>query len=67
MEAINFTMEIDIDEVKKLVYSDEFSEFLFSHSTNFSTAAYIMQLCFDGVDHLEEIHSELAASLDNAE
>ena len=40
---ITQTMTVDLNEVKEFVESSKFADYLLSNTTNFSTAAYILQ------------------------
>lgn len=48
-----FTVQIDrevLDEVETTVTNDEFAQYLLSHTTDFSVAAFIMQTLLDAID-----------------
>ena len=52
-----FTVQIDrevLDEVEATVTNDEFAQYLLSHTTEFATAAFIMQTLLDAVDEAKE-------------
>ena len=66
-EAIAFNMEINVTELRKLVYSDEFAQFLLSHTSDFGIAAYVLQTCFEAVDKIESISDQIADNVDNDE
>ena len=50
-------MAIDIIDVKQFVKSDKFSQFLLSNTTDFTTAAFILQTLFEKI---EEVEKEMA-------
>lgn len=54
MAVFNTEMTVDVEEVRKLVESDEFINFLLSHTENLATAAFIMQSVFDKIKELTE-------------
>lgn len=56
---MDFEVEVDLDEVKRVVEAPEFAEYLLLHTTQFSSAAFILQTLLDAI--------ETAASLDNSE
>lgn len=39
---MDFEVEVDLDEVKSVVEAPEFSQYLLSHTTQFSSAAFIL-------------------------
>jgi hypothetical protein len=52
-----FTVQIDrevLDEVEATVTDDKFAQYLLSHTTDFSAAAFIMQTLLDAVDEAKE-------------
>ena len=46
-------IEVDIKEVRKFIKSEKFSDFLLSNTTDFSTAAFILQTLLDKIDEIE--------------
>ena len=52
-------VEVDLDEVKRTVEAPEFAQYLLSHTTQFSSAAFILQSLLNAID-------EAVASLDNS-
>ena len=57
---MDFEVEVDLDEVKRTIEAPEFAQYLLSHTTQFSSAAFILQTLLDAVEGA-------AASLDNSE
>ena len=57
---MDFEVEVDLDEVKRTIEAPEFAQYLLSHTTQFSSAAFILQTLLDAVE-------SAAASLDNSE
>ena len=57
---MDFEVTVDLAEVKRLIESDEFCQFLLSHTTEFSSAAFILQTLLNAVD-------EAAQQVDNNE
>ena len=57
---MDFEVEVDLDEVKELVESPDFAQFLLSHTTQFSSAAFILQTLLDAI-------YDAVQSLDNTE
>ena len=52
-----FTVQIDrevLDEVEATVTNDEFAQYLLSHTTDFCSAAFIMQTLLDAIDEAKE-------------
>ena len=49
-------MEIDLDiqNIKEFVLGDEFCHFLMSKTTNFGTAAFVLQTLLEKIDEIEE-------------
>ena len=48
---MDYEVTVDLDEVKDFIESSEFAQFLLSHTTQFSTAAYILQTLLDAVEN----------------
>lgn len=42
-------INIDLDKVEQFINSDKFSQFLLNNTTDFGTAAAILQFCWDGL------------------
>ena len=57
---MDFEVEVDLDEVKRVVEAPEFAQYLLSHTAEFTTAAFILQTLLDAVD-------EAAQQFDNSE
>ena len=52
-----FTVEIDreiLDEVEATVTHEKFAQYLLSHTTEFASAAFIMQTLLDAIDEAKE-------------
>ena len=47
---MNFDVEIDLNEVKQFIESPNFAQYLLTHTTDFATAAWILQTLLDAVD-----------------
>ena len=47
---ITQTMTVDLNEVKEFVESSKFEDYLLSNTTNFSTAAYILQALLERLE-----------------
>lgn len=48
-------IEVNIKNVKEFILSDGFRDFLMSKTTDFATAAFILQTLLDKVEEIEEI------------
>lgn len=46
---MNF-IEVDLNDVKQFVESADFAQYLLSHTTDFTTAAWILQTLLDAID-----------------
>ena len=57
---MDFETTVDLDEVKRVIEAPEFAQYLLSHTTEFSSAAFILQTLLNAVD-------EAAQTLDNSE
>lgn len=57
---MDFEVTVDLEEVKQVIEAPEFAQYLLSHTTQFSTAAFILQTLLDAVD-------EAAQQFDNSE
>ena len=52
-----FTVQIDrevLDEVEATVTNEEFAQYLLSHTTDFASAAFIMQSVLNALDEAKE-------------
>ena len=52
-----FTVQIDrevLDEVETTVTDDKFAQYLLSHTTDFASAAFIMQSLLNAIDEAKE-------------
>ena len=47
-------IEIDLDDIKEFVTSKKFTDFLLSNTTQFGTAAFILQTVLEKIDELKE-------------
>lgn len=57
---MDLEVSVDLKEVKRVIEAPEFAQYLLSHTTQFSSAAFILQTLLDAVD-------DAAASLDNSD
>lgn len=48
----------DLDNAKEFVKSDKFAEFLLNNTTDFGTAAFVLQTLFDKIGELEKEDAE---------
>ena len=46
-------LSVDINDIEEFVKSDKFSQFLLNNTTEFSTAAFVLQTLFDKIDELK--------------
>ena len=46
-------VSVDIKNVKEFVLSDSFRDFLMSKTTDFGTAAFVLQTLLDKIDEIE--------------
>ena len=44
----------DLEDVKRLVTSDKFTQFLLSNTTSFGVAGFILQAVFDKIEAVEK-------------
>lgn len=51
-------ISIDTENIKEFVYSDKFRDFLLSATTDFGTAAFILQTLIDKIDELERAEED---------
>jgi hypothetical protein len=47
---MDFNIEVDLNDVKQFIDSPDFAQYLLSHTTDFATAAWILQTLLDAVD-----------------
>ena len=47
---MDFEVTVDLAEVKEVIEAPEFAQYLLTHTTQFSTAAFILQTLLDAVD-----------------
>ena len=47
---MDYEVTVDLEEVKQVIESPDFAQYLLSHTTQFSTAAFILQTLLDAVD-----------------
>ena len=47
-------IELDMQNIKEFVLSDDFRNFLMSKTTNFGTAAFVLQTLLEKIDELEQ-------------
>ena len=45
---------VDLEEVKRLIKSDDFAQFLLSHTSDFGAAAFILQTVHDKIVEIEK-------------
>ena len=57
---MDFETTVDLDEVKRVIEAPEFAQYLLSHTTEFGSAAFILQTLLDAVE-------EAAQQIDNTE
>ena len=46
-------IDFDLDDVKRVVNSDKFAQFLLSNTTDFGAAAFILQTLCDKIEEIE--------------
>lgn len=51
--SMSMSMMIDLEDVDRLVNSEDFTHFLLSHTTDFSTAAFILDTLFKKIAELK--------------
>lgn len=44
----------DLNDIKKFVNSDKFTHFLINNTTDFGTAAFVLQTLIEKIDELEK-------------
>jgi hypothetical protein len=47
-------VSVDINDVEKFITSDKFTEFLLNNTTDFATAAFVLQSLLEAVDVAKE-------------
>ena len=47
---MNFDIEVDLDEVRQVIESPDFAQYLLTHTTDFASAAWILQTLLDAID-----------------
>lgn len=47
---MDFEVEVDLDEVRNVVEAPEFAQYLLSHTTQFSSAAFILQTLLGAIE-----------------
>lgn len=47
------SIDIDINNIKEFVLSDKFRNFLISETTEFGTAAFVLQTLLEKIDKIE--------------
>ena len=50
---MNMDMTVNLEDVKKFIESQKFTQFLLSNTTEFSTAAFILQTLLDKIEELD--------------
>lgn len=56
--ASKMNIELDIKNIEEFVLSDEFRHFLMSKTTNFGTAAFVLQTLLEKIDELKNMEEE---------
>lgn len=51
-------ISVDIENVKEFVYSDKFRNFLLNATTDFGTAAFVLQTLTDKIDELKQAEED---------
>ena len=49
---LNTTVSVDLEDVKRFIESDKFSQFLLNNTTDFATAAFVLQTVHERVEEL---------------
>lgn len=60
-ERVMFNLQIDceiLNEVEATVTNEKFAQYLLSHTTNFASAAFIMQTLLEAIDKAKETLNE---------
>lgn len=47
---LDTTMTVDLDEVKRLVESDAFVQFLLNHTSDLAVAGYVLQKVMESIE-----------------
>lgn len=50
-------MSVNMDNIKEFIENEEFHQFLLSHTTDFRTAAWVLQTLLDAYDEACEKHA----------
>ena len=50
---MNMDMTVNLEDVREFIESQKFTQFLLSNTTEFSTAAFILQILLDKIEELE--------------
>ena len=58
LEICKMNIELDIKNIEDFVLSDEFRHFLMSKTTNFGTAAFVLQTLLEKIDELKNMEEE---------
>ena len=51
-------VSVDLENVEQFITSDKFTKFLIENTTEFSTAAFVLQTLLDRVEELKEMENE---------
>ena len=51
---LDTTMSVDLSDVEDFVTSEQFTQFLLNNTTEFSTAAFILQVLLDKIEECRE-------------
>ena len=49
------SVDVDINNVKEFVLSDKFRDFLMTETTEFGTAAFVLQTLLEKIDEIEAV------------
>ena len=58
-------IEIDLEDIEQFVMSEEFRDFILSHTTEFGTAAFILQTLLNKIEELKALTVEIQIPEDN--
>lgn len=50
---MNMDMTVNLEDVREFIESQKFTQFLLSNTTEFSTAAFILQTLLDKIEELD--------------
>lgn len=50
---MNMDMTVNLEDVREFIESQKFTQFLLSNTTEFSTAAFILQTLLDKIEKLD--------------